>query len=128
MKFLINRRTDIKQNCKKWGKIHRDIIIDILLHLNNLVHNQETNENFKQLQKSSKVLLPYRVSLGKMFFFKPLLESALRICLPIQSYLAWHGFKIPLDTVITIKKLWKNDFLNGFKIQKAFYWQKVSIL
>ena len=79
MKFLIYSGCDRMQDCEKWGHIHRNMIIDILKHMNILVNRPEANENFKQLQKSSNEVMPNRAfSLGKNSpFFKPQLESAI---------------------------------------------------
>ena len=79
MKFLIYSGCDRMQDCEKWGHIHRNMIIDILKHMNILVNRPEAHENFKQLQKSSNEVMPNRAfSLGKNSpFFKPQLESAI---------------------------------------------------
>ena len=81
MKFLIYSGCDTgdrMQDCEKWGHIHRNMIIDILKHMNILVNRPEANENFKQLQKSSNEVMPNReFSLAKSSFFTPKLESAI---------------------------------------------------
>ena len=63
MKFVIHRHFDSNQNCKKWGQIHLDMLINILLHMNILEKSPDAKVGFDYLvttNSASNVVLPYK--------------------------------------------------------------------
>ena len=60
MKFLIYTRFDSKQTCEKWGLLHMNILVNIVMHMNILVNREEANEDFEQLQQNCIWVLPHK--------------------------------------------------------------------
>ena len=60
MKFLIDTRFDRKQTCEKWGHLHMNIIVNIVMHMNILVNREDANEDFERLQKNCIWVLPHK--------------------------------------------------------------------
>ena len=63
MKFVIHRHFDSNQNCKKWGQIHLDMLINISLHINILEKTPDAKVGFDYLvttNSGSNVILPYK--------------------------------------------------------------------
>ena len=65
MKFVIHRHFDSNQNCRKWGQIHLDMLINILLHMNILLRKDASDAliGFDYLvttNSCSNVILPYK--------------------------------------------------------------------
>ena len=59
LKFMIYRHFDSMQNCEKWGLLHRNVLFNILVHMNILVNKQKANEDFEALQKNGIGVLTY---------------------------------------------------------------------
>ena len=60
MKFLIDTRFDSKQTCEKWGQLHMNILVNIVMHMNILVNREDAIEGFEQLQKNCIWVLPQK--------------------------------------------------------------------
>ena len=58
MKFLIYKRFDSKQNCEKWGLLHMNMLLNILIHMNILVNRKKANKDFEKMQGMG--IIPYK--------------------------------------------------------------------
>jgi len=59
LKFLIYTHFDSMQNCEKWGLLHRNVLFNILVHMNVLLKQKKANEDFEALQKNGIGVLTY---------------------------------------------------------------------
>ena len=103
MKFLIYRHFDSMPNCEKWGQIYRNMIPVFLMHLNFLVKAPGQNEIFEKLQKTSKVILPYK------HYILELINCSLRLANnnPVNQHERKQIFSHLCQTLIT------SDFWTG---------------
>ena len=100
MKFLIYRRFDSKQTCEKWGLLHMNILVNIVMHMNILVNREEANEDFEQLQKNCIWVLPHK------HYIIELINCSLRLANddPVDQEDRHHIFLQLWKTLLSIKE------------------------